>query len=861
MQFSITVDNPDEDICVFQDAPGVVCGQVNIYTRKKAELREVDIRLICDELIDMFGSESGNGLYTNLQKTTKTINSWVVLPERPKAHVLEEGTHQYAFEVGLPAGLDATITMRSYKLEYFLEARLKHSSFFKPNEVVRIPIVLTQIPMSQNLHNDDAASLEISPVPNDCPLSMLRPCDVPIGSTPVVEFETLPIDQNFRFTRVTLALEEVVLMARPQRNAVSKSINVTETHISSPDRRPSGSRKRRSTLATLGSGGSSVSNRSSTMVNSEGLVGAGPQSVRRQSNAAAEENKSVFQLHVAHPLVRSKGNKLVGGSTICKVRDLVATPISLPSTAISTLQRIWISRNSHIQVHHQLSYTLEFQKVSNIPAAQQDPVTNSSHPRVLAVSEMYRSIGKSHIIRRDDLPDPSGLPISDDLLSKPRNKLVDLWEIAPRSTEDEPAERSISMTTMAPTEAPFPVLSKPAPVEPTMSFPLPYSDSGALASPAVLSHQPSMPALNPQFASSSSYVSPLPQPLPIHEAPTISTVQSHNSSYPARVVTPTSAAVTQVDPVPASPVAQESAQPGLLQSAQTVSMPVPVQNQVRAASPIGGFHLSAGFPGPAQLAAMGSAGMSPSGNPMFGLQLGHPPFMQPMTISMFNPMMGNMFSPMQIQQQILMFQEQQRMQQQMFFQQIAEQYSMFMQHPMMQPPTRDTGYQGYQEYQECQECQGCQEYQECQGCQEYQECRSARVPLAPLSGGMPGSPRTPSAFDSAVVTPQPTTQDVQPNAAPVDTEPSDMATISPTGSANAPTTAPVTATSTAMAAGAAPVEPQQAEPQAIRERIATSHHLNEIMDVPIDYSSPPPDYEEFAMPPPYDHQSSVGGRR
>ncbi|KAJ1955063.1 hypothetical protein EC988_002086, partial [Linderina pennispora] len=278
MQFSITVDNPDEDICVFQDAPGVVCGQVNIYTRKKAELREVDIRLICDELIDMFGSESGNGLYTNLQKTTKTINSWVVLPERPKAHVLEEGTHQYAFEVGLPAGLDATITMRSYKLEYFLEARLKYSSFFKPNEVVRIPIVLTQVPMSQNLHNDDAASLEISPVPNDCPLSMLRPCDVPIGhslrprldlidqgkpftllhlwheklafriklphgramlagSTPVVEFETLPIDQNFRFTRVTLALEEIVLMARPQRNAVSKSINVTETHISSPDRR------------------------------------------------------------------------------------------------------------------------------------------------------------------------------------------------------------------------------------------------------------------------------------------------------------------------------------------------------------------------------------------------------------------------------------------------------------------------------------------------------------------------------------------------------------------------------------------------------------------------------------------------
>ncbi|KAJ1948225.1 hypothetical protein EC988_005261 [Linderina pennispora] len=695
-----------------------------------------------------------------------------------------------------------------------------------------------------------------------------------------------------------------------------------------------------------------------------------------QSSTSSEENKSVFQLHVAHPLVRSKGNNLVGGSTICKVRDLVATPISLPSTTISTLQspsvhfsdtadhgfiaartRIRIPslsasqthldiRNSHIQVHHQLSYTLEFQKVSNIPPAQQDPVTNSSHPRVLAVSEMYRSIGKSHIIRRDDLPDPSGLPISDDLLSKPRvvrgtlpvsivpEQLVDLWEIAPRSTEDEPLNvfsadfahriedhmdllslhdppaESISMTTMAPTEAPFPVLSKPAPVEPTMSFPLPYSDSGAVAasgsgigpqlvSSAVLSHQPSMPALNPQFASSSSYVSPLPQPLPIHEAPTISTVRSHNSSYPARVATPTSAAVAQVDPVPASPVAQESAQPGLLQSAQTMSMPVPVQNQVRAASPIGGFHLSTGFPGPAQLvsapdatvqAAMGSAGMSPSGNPMFGLQLGHPPFMQPMpssptassaaggSQSMFNPMMGSMFSPMQIQQQILMFQEQQRMQQQMFFQQIAEQYSMFMQHPMMQPPTSPTMSMSMSSA-------GIPGIPGVPGV--------PGVPLAPPSGGMPGSPHTPSAFDSAVVTPQPATQDAQPNAAPVDTgvqqvspaqspplvsEPSDMATISPTGSANIPTTAPVTATSTAVAAGAVPVESQQAEPQAstpaepaevavsvssppVRERIATSHHLNEIMDVPIDYSSPPPDYEEFAMPPPYDHQSSVGGRR
>ncbi|KAJ1950694.1 hypothetical protein FBU59_000560 [Linderina macrospora] len=999
MQFSITIDNADEDIRVFQDVPGVVSGQVNIYTKRKIELREVDIRLLRDELIDMFDSESGSGLYTNLQKASKVVNSWVVLPERPKAHVLEEGTHQYAFEVGLPAGIDASIKMPSYKLEYFLEARLKYNSFFKPNEVVRIPITLTQVPMSQNLHNDDVATLEISPIPNDCPLSMLRACDVPIGhslqprsdlidqgkpftllhlwhdrlafrmklprgrallagTAPVVEFETVPIDPNLRFTRVTLALEEVVLMARPQRNAVSKSINVTETHISNPENRRSGeSIRRRNTSATLGSS-SSDGNWSTTGLNTDGS----PRS-RRQTNAAAsvmslsstssEENKSVFQLRVAHPLVRSKDNKLVGGNTVCRVRDLVATPISLPSTTLSTLQsptvhfsdtadygfvaartRLRIPslsasqthldvRNSHIQVHHQLSYTLEFQKVNNIStAAQQEmAVRERDQPRHLAITEMYNSIGRSHIVRRDDLPDPSALPISDELLSKPRvvrgtlpvsivpAQLANTWEIAPRSTEEEPLHifsaeianriedhmdllslndlpaEGMSMVSLAPTEPPSLASTKPAPVEPPMGFPMPYGGEGvAAANGAATGSQPSMPSINPQFATHPSFTSqssqPPPLPPPIHQTPTVSSMQSHSSYYPARASSPVSVVPTAVDSVSAaSPAVQEPAmQPTPLQPVQTMSMPVPIQGSVQASSPIGGFHLSAGFPGPAQAvsapdhtiqAAMAAAGMGTSMHPMLSFPLAQPPFSQPMPSSppplpptassvaaggsspMFNPMMGNMFSPMQIQQQIMLFQEQQRVQQQMFFQQIAEQYSMFMQNPMMQ--------------------------------QQQQQ----QPPASPTI------PQTSVAVAPVVATPQPTLQDLQSSAAaanseaqptpPVQsmspaTEASDMSAASSSGSVSAPAVAnestpaviAVTSAATAAVTAVAPVESPPAEsqlsetavpaetvtpvsPSPARGRVPARNQLNRIIDDSIDYSSPPPDYEEFAMPPPYGH--------
>ncbi|KAI8322147.1 hypothetical protein GQ54DRAFT_328471, partial [Martensiomyces pterosporus] len=173
MQLSTTVDHANNEVLVYQDTTGVVRGQIHIATKSKHKIKQVLIRLVRDELVDMADAEptspsaaavaaSSSGLLPILQKTSKIISTWVVLPERKDSHILAEGSHTYSFEISLPAGLDGSIDTVAYKLMYFLEARVKYPSILKPNDAVRTPITLIQVPMTTNLHSDDSISLSLS---------------------------------------------------------------------------------------------------------------------------------------------------------------------------------------------------------------------------------------------------------------------------------------------------------------------------------------------------------------------------------------------------------------------------------------------------------------------------------------------------------------------------------------------------------------------------------------------------------------------------------------------------------------------------------------------------------------------------
>ncbi|KAJ2895568.1 hypothetical protein GGI21_005134, partial [Coemansia aciculifera] len=186
LELRVVVDKECAECLVYQHQESALRGKLHIKSSDKLKVRQITIRLVSTELVDIQDKASNAAAPSVpsapdtggfLQKSTKTIGTWVVLA-KGLAHVLGVGEHQYSFEIALPRGLDGTVDTGAYRLGYELESRVEYSFVLKPATVILTPVTLVQVPMGLNLHSDDRVSMNIV-----APLLRLLavPEDVPLG--------------------------------------------------------------------------------------------------------------------------------------------------------------------------------------------------------------------------------------------------------------------------------------------------------------------------------------------------------------------------------------------------------------------------------------------------------------------------------------------------------------------------------------------------------------------------------------------------------------------------------------------------------------------------------------------------------
>ncbi|KAJ2463112.1 hypothetical protein GGI02_005308, partial [Coemansia sp. RSA 2322] len=276
LELKVVVDKECAECLVYQHQESALRGKLHVKTTDRLKLRQITIRLISTELVDINDSGAaaqtaeaidGGGLHPFLQKSTKTVGTWVVLAKGSDAHVLAAGEHQYSFEIGLPRGLDGSVDTRAYRLGYELESRLEHSFKLKPDTALLTAVALVQVPMGLNLHSDDRVSMRMASLSSGAARrgsGGLALADVPLGRAvcvlpdaidqgrafvlrhvwdaalalrvrlprgrvfpadayALVDVEAVPMTNAFRCTAVSLALEELAIVARPQRSTASVS--------------------------------------------------------------------------------------------------------------------------------------------------------------------------------------------------------------------------------------------------------------------------------------------------------------------------------------------------------------------------------------------------------------------------------------------------------------------------------------------------------------------------------------------------------------------------------------------------------------------------------------------------------------
>ncbi|KAJ2332737.1 hypothetical protein GGH91_006098, partial [Coemansia sp. RSA 2671] len=161
LELRVEVDKECAECLVYQHQESSLRGKLFLKTSDKLKLRQITIRLLSTELVDLH--ETGDVVETTgfLQKSTKTIGTWVVLAKTGDTHQLGVGEHQYSFEIALPKGLDGTVDTGAYRLGYELESRVEHSFVLKPATVIMTSVTLVQVPMGLNLHSDDRVSMNL----------------------------------------------------------------------------------------------------------------------------------------------------------------------------------------------------------------------------------------------------------------------------------------------------------------------------------------------------------------------------------------------------------------------------------------------------------------------------------------------------------------------------------------------------------------------------------------------------------------------------------------------------------------------------------------------------------------------------
>ncbi|KAJ2785859.1 hypothetical protein H4R18_000248 [Coemansia javaensis] len=493
---------------VYKQREARLQGRLVAKTKDKLKVRQISVRLVGTELVDFHagGGDHGAGLHSYLQKSSRTIGTWAILGKESSAHVLKPGEHWYSFELALPKGLDGSIATRAYALHYELETRIEHSFKLKPDSTHVTPIELVQVPMALNLHADDRISLGAAPctvpqgrllVADDVPLGAAA-CTAPdmidqkapfvlhhlwddalslrvrlpygrafpAGSNPVLAIEAVPTARSYRCTGLTVVLEEISIIARPQRAGAQRP--------ESP---------------APGPGTPATSTPAAAASSSTATLNIHP--ARRQHSAASrlssssDDSVSASSGHNAWAYAQACSAEY--RNAITRVRELARTTVQWPHEQFASLaafhgillakpnlhippggrdQTHADIRNSHIQIHHQLVYELEYQAIS----AERQPLPLQKEPRIRAAAHIYRTLGTANIVRRDRLPADSctsmtrtvrgTLPVA--LISR---RIADLWGIRDlgrdNATDESPIAAAISEH-MLHSSALYPPMQMPA---------------------------------------------------------------------------------------------------------------------------------------------------------------------------------------------------------------------------------------------------------------------------------------------------------------------------------------------------------------------------------------------------------------
>ncbi|KAJ2503308.1 hypothetical protein GGH96_000329 [Coemansia sp. RSA 1972] len=720
VELDVHINQGSSQCLVYKNHGSQVEGKVVLKSTDKLKVRQISIRLTSTELVDFHNKASSapsGGLHSYLQKSSKTVGTWTILEKTPSAHVLAAGKHNYSFEIPLPKGLDGSIQSKTYSLQYELETRLEYSFKLKPDLITLMPITLVQVPTASNLQADDRISLKVIPgrVPanrermtvNDVPLGRalcLEPDVItqkesfvlhhlwedvlslrirlpfgrvlPVDESPVLDIEAVPLARNHRCTAFKVVLEEISIIARPQRVGLLN----TRPRVASTDSglHPDGQAPVRRSSVTLSQ--MSSSSEDSLPVSSHNAWAYAQECssaydnaitrVRELSSASAKWQKGQFTtLGAYHGILANKFNLYIPPVT----RDDTHTDV----------------RNSHIQVHHQLVYELEYRVASSemVDLLQKEP-------RVRAAAHIYNNLGSSNIVRREEIRDSRRVgPIYTVRGTLPvavvPAKIANMWGI--RNTSRDPQTEPSAVVTaineyaasFVPANAPYLSLSMPRLSMPDHDVRRMSTDSHG-QSGASTPQYPQMPggfagasAFDPSGLGSSAY------------PPMGFMTQSPGSApYPpsGSLPYPPGSSSAQYPPASGSAPYPPASIPGQYPSASSSELypPQPLIPTIlephSANSHISDSHIEGESSHTRDSShADNNSNGNASGSQTLHSTASNNELAQPAQVNQ-QPQTNSetpqpAYNPTDIQRQIEMFQEQQRQQQEQFFKQLSQQYA------------------------------------------------------------------------------------------------------------------------------------------------------------------------------------------
>ncbi|KAJ2396606.1 hypothetical protein GGI05_001038 [Coemansia sp. RSA 2603] len=648
LTLNVELDASSARCLVYKHRDSVLRGKLHIKTGDRLKLRQITLRLLATELVDLHTHEAGSSLHPLLRKSSRSLGTWAIWKPLDSAAPLDPGDHHYAFDIPLPKALDGSITSAAYSLRHVLETRLEHAFRLKPDSVHLKDLRLVQVPMALNLHADDRVSLSLVPRtqnnsldPVDVPeghavclradaidgrepfvlahveprvavrLSLPRGRVLPAGAVSSVSLEAVPLLRSLRVVSVMLALEEITIVARP--------------------------------LLATGSAAGTAGDAKGKQPAAASMSAADNTSNPAEHNAAALAQACAPAYHDAITRVRelTRSHYTESESAARSLGVLLAAPLNMhvppcdennndnANTAAATA--LADIRNSHIQVHHQLVYEVEYGEMA---AAERDACDETL--RVRAVAQAHRLMGECNIVRRGGNGGRGNVVRGTLPVAVVERRIADLWGIRMPSVDAElqpSALRSI-LTAGAGGCEPDGCARVDEAVDVSVENVLQESSTSAAAAAAVE---------------------------PVRER--------------------TAAAADSVDP-PASP--HNSLPQPHLESDPVVSYAVPITTAALTQPPLL-FNASSPRLDTPPTDSTSALGMSlpPITLPPLELPpLELPPLSAPTLMqhpaSTSAPLNGVAWGHMMFQQQMLMFQEQQRLQQEQFMRQLNAQYAQLM---------------------------------------------------------------------------------------------------------------------------------------------------------------------------------------